>query len=100
MKTNLFQSLQEDLSLVLLFLNKVKKIKIEVISENGSVKYAEVDRRVEDLSAGLKRIHITDDLTSEEEVFLTTQSHVGAPTCFKKMKLPPRSGFASTNLLV
>ena len=73
MKTNLFQSLQEDLSLVLLFLNNVKKIKIEVISENGSVKHAEVHRTVEDFPGGLKKIRITDDQKTEEKVFITSE---------------------------
>ena len=71
MKSNLFQSLQEDLSLVLLFLNNVKKIRIEVISESGSVKLAEVHRTVEDLFDGLKRIQITDDMKTE--VFLASE---------------------------
>ena len=51
--------------MVLLFLNNVKKIRIEVISESGSVKLAEVHRTVEDLFDGLKRIQITDDMKTE-----------------------------------
>ena len=59
--------------MVLLFLKNVKKIKIEVISENGSVKHAEVHRTVEDFSDGLKKIRITDDLKTEEKVFITSE---------------------------
>ena len=59
--------------MVLLFLNNVKKIRIEVISDNGSVKHAEVHRTVEVVDSGLKKIQITDDLKSKEEIFITTE---------------------------
>ena len=62
---------------MLLFLNNVKKIRIEVISDNGSVKHAEVHRTVEEMSSGLKKIRITDDLKTEEDVFLTCEVSIG-----------------------
>ena len=63
--------------MVLLFLNNVKRIRIEVISDNGSVKQAEVHRTVEEMSRGLKKIRITDDLTTKDEVFLTCEVSIG-----------------------
>ena len=72
MKSTLFRSLQVDLSLVLLFLNNIRKIKIQVISENGFVQLAKVHRTEEDLSNGLKKIKITDDLKTGE-VFITSE---------------------------
>ena len=57
--------------MVLLFLNNVKKIQIQVISENGSVQLAKVQRTLKDFSDGLKKIQITDDLKTE--VFITSE---------------------------
>ena len=58
-RTNLFQSLQEDCDLVLLFLKNVQRIKIEVITDDGTVKLAEFNRTVKGDSNGFKRESIS-----------------------------------------
>ena len=74
MRSNLFKSLQEESRLVLLFLNNVRKIKIEVVSADGKITLAELTRSVEADPSGLKRITITNHQDKETEVFMTSSS--------------------------
>ena len=78
MKSNLFESLQEEISLVLLFLKNIENISIEIISEEGKSECLVDAKRVQtECPNGLKRVTIEEKMRNHAESFLISEADSG-----------------------